>query len=123
MASPGFETRRVAVSKWLDFLDRFVLAGQSTISHPADIGIRDGIQPIDIQLLIALKEKFDLPYIGPCDDAYIASWASARMYGDPLVKSLWLAFTWRNVSSREAWHRFAKFVLNGARGAGTSEVA
>mgnify|MGYP001818533610 FL=1 len=100
MTSPGFETRRVAVSKWLDFLDRFVLAGQSTISHPADIGIRDGIQPIDIQLLIALKEKFDLPYIGPCDDAGIASWASARMYGDPLVKSLWLAFTWRNVSSR-----------------------
>jgi hypothetical protein len=115
MAIPGFETRKVAVSKWLDFLDRFVLAGRSAISHPADIGIRDCVHPTDIQLLTALKEKFDLPYSGMRDEAYIASWVAARMVEDTLIKSLRRSFTWKNISSPEAWRRFATYLPNRVR--------
>ena len=37
------------------------------------------------------------------------------MVEDTLIKSLWRSFTWKNISSPEAWCRFATYLPNGVR--------
>lgn len=104
MAAPGFETRKVSVAKWLDFLDRYEARGWQPIVGPEAFGIIDGPQEVDIQLLTALKCKFGFPYEGPLNDGYIAEWTDPRPI--TLMQSLLKSLTWQNLTSPKAWVRF-----------------
>lgn len=106
MASPGFETRKVAVSKWLDFLDRYGAGGWMPVKEPAALGIIDGHNTVDTQLLTALQMKFGFPYQGPKDDRYVTEWATAKPLGPQLYQNLWQSMTIRNLTSLSAWRRF-----------------
>lgn len=109
MAAPGFETRKVALSKWLDFLDRYEPIGWQPIASARELGITDGVQPVDVQLLTALQQKLGFSYEGPKDISYVSDWARVQRTGPLVARSLWQSLNWQNVLSLSAWGRF----LNG----------
>lgn len=104
MSVPNFDTRRVPFAKWLDFLDRFQAAQLSAVNHPSDIGVADGDNPTDRQLLTALALACHFPYNGPLDPAYLDGWNTEVT----LAKSLKMAFEWHKVFSPKAWIRFVR---------------
>ncbi len=116
MSAPPFETRKVAVAKWLDFMDRFRAITAECVVHPGDIGILGEPHDIDIQLLTALSVKFGFPYAGRTDSAYIDTWVAARMVRTTLAETLWQSLTWRNLQSPAAWLRFVTQFPNRVRG-------
>lgn len=104
MSAPPFETRRVALAKWLDFMDRFQDAGLLPLEDPSDIGIVDGQHLIDRQLLTALSLACDFPYDGPIDRSYFDDFTTSFT----LAKSIRLAFAWDKVLSLRAWASFVR---------------
>lgn len=104
MAMPPFETRRVALAKWLDFMDRFNAAGLTPVTETAEIGIIDGHHSTDYQLLTALTVACGFPYQGPADRSYLDDWAQEVT----LTNSLRRAFTWEKALLPRAWVRFVR---------------
>lgn len=104
MAMPPFDTRRVALAKWLDFMDRFQASGLPPISDVSSIGIIDGHHATDRQLLTALSVACSFPYVGPTDRSYLDDWARDVT----LSKSLRRAFTWEKALTPRAWFNLVR---------------
>lgn len=104
MANPTFETRRVTLAKWLDFMDRFHAAGLPPVTDPVQFGVIDGHHSTDRQLLTALAVACGFPYLGPTDRSYLDDWAQDIT----VAKSLRQAFTWEKALSPRAWVRVVR---------------
>ncbi|MDF2370296.1 MAG: nucleotidyltransferase family protein [Rhizobiaceae bacterium] len=108
MGAPPFETRRIAIAKWLDFMDRFAETGHTHLTEPREIGILTDPGDIDVQLLTALSVKFGFPYRGKIDTAYTDSWVAPASSSSIMAHSLRRSLTLRNLLSPSAWWRFVK---------------
>lgn len=108
MASPGFETRKVTLAKWLDFVDRFRDNGVTEVAGPEDLGILEPAGDIDRQLLTALSACFGFPYSGPRDLSYVEGWIKADSFSRSLLSGLLGSLRWKTITSPGAWVRFFK---------------
>ena len=106
MAAPGFATRKVSVSKWLDFLDRFREHGTGSIPHVKEIGLTVDDSETDRQFLTVLMDYFGLPYSGQRDTNYIETWVQRESAGKIFLQGLSASATWQNLVSRKKWYSF-----------------
>ncbi len=106
MAAPGFATRKVSVSKWLDFLDRFREHGTESIPHVKEIGLTVDDSETDRQFLTVLMDYFGLPYSGQRDTNYIETWVQRESAGKIFLQGLSASATWQNLVSRKKWYSF-----------------
>jgi hypothetical protein len=106
MASPAFETRKVGIGKWLDFMDRLLDAGIQEIRHADQFGILGELNRVDTQLFTGMNLKFGLPYVGPRDTQYLDEWLEPPSLG--FADSLVASFRWENIRSPVAWYRFIR---------------
>tara|TARA_B110000503_G_C7153617_1_gene416275 strand:- start:304 stop:1356 length:1053 start_codon:yes stop_codon:yes gene_type:complete len=116
MAAPNFDTRKVTISKWLDFLDRFHNDGPPQIRNASDIGVLVNDNEIDRQLLTVLHDFFGLPYEGIRDTGYINTWLKKRQSGNLILKGLYNSATLANFSSKRKWGAFFKNLRNRLKG-------
>lgn len=108
MAAPGFGTRRVAISKWLDFLDRLHAHGPAQIRTARDIGLSVEDTAIDRQLLTVLDDFFGLPYRGIRDTGYIDTWDRPMSPQGRILKGLHASATRENLRRPEKWVGFVR---------------
>lgn len=80
MAVPGFETARVPLMKWVDFVDRVAETDKPAIASRADCGLVGPDTATDVQFLTALSVYFSMPYAGPRDLGYVEN-RNARLAG------------------------------------------
>ena len=106
MASPSFDTGRVAVAKWLDFLDRLHAFGPQRIASARDVGLITTDADIDRQLLTVLRGFFGLQYDGARDESYIESWAAPISARAALLSGLYKSAKWQNIISIRKWWSF-----------------
>ena len=108
MGAPPFETRRIAIAKWLDFIDRFAETDLDHLTEPREIGILSDANDVDVQLLTALSGKFGFPYRGKIDTAYTDSWIAPPSAPSIMAHSLKRSMTPKNLLSPSAWWRFVR---------------
>lgn len=80
MAVPAFDTARVPLMKWVDFVDRVADLGKAPIGSRTDCGLIGPDTATDTRFLTALSVYFALPYSGPRDTVYIED-RNARLGG------------------------------------------
>lgn len=80
MAVPAFDTARVPLMKWVDFVDRAREMGRFPIGSRRDCGLAGPDTAIDLRFLTAAAIYFSLPYTGPRDERYVVD-REARLDG------------------------------------------